>query len=148
MSDPHAKHSAKHHETAPLHDPVDSWHDHSHDEKPMAVHAEDVDTRSVMFIGVALFFVVVIASVIVYGFYVYRTTQKLSLGEVSSRDTAPAWETRRARAETFSRREKGGELKLPTEVEGQTKTIQIRPLADAMRDVAAEYAGRKSAQGN
>lgn len=148
MSDPHAKHSAKHHETAPLHDPVDSWHDHAHDEKPMAVHAEDVDTRSVLFIGIALFIVVVISCVIVYGFYVFRTTQKLSIGEVSSRDTAPAWDTRRARAASFSLRDKGGELKLPTEVEGQTKTIQIRPLSDAMRDVAAEYTSSKSAQGN
>ena len=52
-------HSTTHHthETAPLHDPVDAWHDHSHDPKPQQAHAEVGNAGAIMGIGGAFLLV-------------------------------------------------------------------------------------------
>lgn len=67
-----------HHETVPLHDPPDAWHDHSVDPRPQQAHGRTLDSRAVILVGLGLFATVMIATFIVYQYYVWYTTRMLT----------------------------------------------------------------------
>ena len=70
-------HIDPHHETAPLHDPPDPWHAHTPEEKPQQPHAEVMNARAVILVGVGLFVSVVVTVVIIYQYYVWYTSRML-----------------------------------------------------------------------
>ena len=77
-----ATHQPHHHETAPLHDAPDEWHDHSHDaEQPQHAHSEVGNAHLVVGVGVGAFLLVVGAIIAVYGYYTMFVTRQLALKE-------------------------------------------------------------------
>lgn len=128
------------HETSPMHDAVDAWHDHSHDERPQEAHTDVQNTRLIMGVGVALFLVVVAAVVVVYGFYTHYTTDRLAALEETT-PGAPALVTRKEVAMSVYTLNSGGELKLK-QADGPDRTVRITPLEQARAAVVGQYAGR------
>ena len=150
-------HTPTHHvaETPPMHDAVDEWHDHSHDERPQRAHADVQNSNLVLGVGIALAAVIAISSLIVYGFYIHYNTQRMVLRERTPRDGAfkeldlsPTEDTRKFKSADLGLLENGGTTKLPTEKENEFKTITISPISRAMDEVAQRYTSRKTAQGN
>ena len=138
-----------------MHDPVDEWHDHSHDEMPQRAHSDVQNSNLVLGIGVALAAVIAIASLVVYGFYTHYNTQRMALRESTPRTGAfvdlaqsPTEKTRNDKSESLGLLQSGGTTKLPTEKENEFKTITVSPIDKAMDDVVQRYTARKSAQGN
>lgn len=81
MSDhthPHAPPTHHVHETAPLHDPVDSWHDHTRDQHPQHAHAEVGNAPLVMGVGLGLFLLIVASVLLVDSFYRGYASNRLS----------------------------------------------------------------------
>lgn len=76
-NDHHEHHRDPHHETPPMHDPVDPWHDHSHDPRPQRAHGGTLNARAVILIGIGLFLAVMVSTGIVYQYYVWYTTRML-----------------------------------------------------------------------
>ena len=148
MHDPHVPPTHHVHETAPLHDPVDSWHDHSHDEKPQHAHGDVQDSNLVLGVGVALAAVIAVSCLVVYGFYTHYNTQRGIDSELVKYPNSPATLTREAKVADLFLLEKGGTTKMPTEKEGVTKDITITPIDQAMDTIVQKYAPRKTAQGN
>lgn len=156
MSDPHAKPTHHVAETAPLHDPVDEWHDHSHDEKPQHAHGEVQNSNLIMGVGLALTGVIVISSLVVYGFYTHYNTQRMVEREHMPRAGAfkdladsPTEATRKAKLADLNLLNQGGPLPMPTEVENVNKTVTITPIARAIDEVAQSYtANRRAPAGN
>jgi hypothetical protein len=84
MSSTHDHHH--HQETAPLHDAVDSWHDHSHDaQKPKEAPSEVANAGKIIFTGLALAMVVVVSILVTYAYYTGYVTTRLA--EVEHRST-------------------------------------------------------------
>lgn len=144
MSDPHKHHT---HETAPMHDPVDAWHDHSHDAKPQAAHAEVQNTPLIMAVGLGLFMVIVVSVVAVYGFYTWYVARTLNAQEITTAG-APALEFRKTKNTALDINRDGGTVMLAPLEEGKPKrSITILPFADAQAAVLKEYTP-KAAQKN
>lgn len=149
MSDPHhTPNPSTHHvaETAPMHDPVDAWHDHSRDEKPQHAHAEVQNSNLIMFVGVALTGVIGLSSLVVYGFYTYYNTHRMAerehmprAGAYSDLAESPSEEARSNKARDMLVLERGGSIKMPTEQENITRTVTLSPIALAMDEVAQSY---------
>lgn len=77
MSSTHDHHH--HQETAPLHDAVDPWHDHSHDvEKPKEAPSEVANAGKIIFTGLALAMVVVVSILVTYAYYTGYVTARLA----------------------------------------------------------------------
>lgn len=140
MSDPHAKPHV--HETAPLHDPVDEWHDHSKDEKPQQAHAEVGNAYQIMGIGVALFFVIVFAAVVTYGFYIHQTTRSLAqMEEVPfGQRGAPAIEARLYKSNALIRQGGYGWEVVPATGDIPARSLVRLPIDEAKRLTARDYA--------
>ncbi len=132
------------HTTPPHHDPVDQWHDHSHDVKPQHAHSETVNSGVVLAVGTFLFVLIVVACVIVYAFYIGATTRTLQARERTTAD-APAKVFREFKGESLVRLESGGTLQIPAAEEGKTKPITLLPIKDAAKTVITEYSGKVTA---
>lgn len=139
---PHRPHHA--HETPPLHDPVDPWHDHSHDQKPQPAHAEVGNARAIMGIGLALFMVIVVAVISVYAYYSWYVTQQLSRIEVASSRTSPMIQARDYRAQALARLANGGRITIPAAGEEPASTIEITPIDRSIERIARDYAASAS----
>ncbi|HMN41304.1 MAG TPA: hypothetical protein PKE29_10695 [Phycisphaerales bacterium] len=133
---PHAHHV---HETSPMHDAVDQWHDHSHDERPQHAHTDVINTRLVLAVGLALAGVIVVAVVVVYGFYVHYNTQRSSERERTSAFGSPLTDTRIEKARDLSMLATGGSYQVSTGDENAKKTITIAPIGQAMDRVVRAY---------
>jgi hypothetical protein len=140
-------------ETAPLHDPVDEWHDHSHDEKPQRPHADVQSSNLVLGVGIALAAVIAISVLAVYGFYVHYNTQRMDLREHTTSKNlpglapSPADETRVKKSKDLITLERGGEVRMPTEKENVSRKVTIVPMSQAMEEVVQTYTASKPAQG-
>lgn len=123
-----------------MHDPVDAWHDHSHDAKPQSAHAEVQNTPLIMAVGVGLFMVIVVSVAAVYGFYTWYVARTLNAQEITT-DGAPAFQFRDRKADALNINRTGGKVELPPLEEGQPKRpITILPFAEAQAAVLKEYA--------
>lgn len=131
------------HETAPMHDAVDAWHDHSHDERPQEAHAEVQNTPMIMGVGVALFFVVVASVVVVYGFYTHYTTTRLSALEQTT-ENSPAFVTRGEQSNSLTLLKAGGTLPLK-DADGKERQVRVSPVDQAAAGVVGRYAGGSAA---
>jgi nitrate reductase NapE component len=142
MSDPHADHKPHVHETPPLHDPVDEWHDHSKDEKPQEAHAEVGNAYQIMGIGIALFLVIVVAVVATYGFYVHQTTLRLAKAEEVSfgQRGAPAIEARIMKSDALIRQSGYGWEVVPAAGDIPARSLVRLPIGEAKRLTARDYA--------
>lgn len=142
MSDPH--HKPHVHETAPLHDPIDQWHDHSKDEKPQHAHAEVGNAFRIMGVGVGLFLVIVFAVVVTYGFYVQQSTEKLNDMEIArvSEGAAlpPALEARKNKGDSLMQMNTEGWIEVPASGDTPARSIARIPIDEAKQKVAQDYA--------
>ncbi|MBX3405497.1 MAG: hypothetical protein KF869_01935 [Phycisphaeraceae bacterium] len=140
MSDPHAKPHV--HETAPLHDPVDEWHDHTKDEKPQQAHAEVGNAFQIMGIGVGLFMVIVFAVIATYGFYVHQTTRRLAEAEEVKfgQRGAPAIEARVLKSDALIRQSAYGWEVVPATGDIPARSLVRLPIDEAKRLIARDYA--------
>jgi hypothetical protein len=135
----HAPHHGHHvHETRPLHDPVDTWHDHSHDERPQHAHGEVQNSNIVLAVGLALTAVIVASVIVVYGFYVHYNTQRADDRERTTAG-APLLETRGEKVKDLSMVANGGSFQMATEDEKVKKTVTIAPVGQAMDKVVQTY---------
>jgi hypothetical protein len=130
------------HETAPMHDRPDTWHDHSHDESPQHAHGEVQNSRLVMGVGLALTAVIVASVLVVYGFYVHYNTHRSDQRERT--DTAessgsPILQMRVFKAKQLAELEGGSTFEMPTEAENVKKTVVMGPIKAAMDTVAERY---------
>ena len=156
MSDPHAKPTHHVAEAPPMHDPVDEWHDHAHDEKPQHAHGEVQNSNLIMGVGLALTVVIVVSCLVVYGFYTHYNTQRMverehmpRAGAYSELADSPTEATRKAKLADLNLLNQGGPLSMPTETENVNKTITITPLSKSMDDVVRAYtASRRATAGN
>lgn len=74
-------HEAPKHVTPDEHDPPDAWHQHSAQEKPQHAHGEVANAGLIMGVGLFMFLGLVVTVVIVYGYYVWYTTDLLNRQE-------------------------------------------------------------------
>lgn len=122
MSSAHDHH---HLQTTPeAHDPVDSWHDHSHDtEKPKAPpYAEVANAPKIILTGVALWLVIAISVVVVYAYYTHDTTRRL--GEVErAGSSGPAMEALTYKRQAILNHYSGGTVYSQV-VKGETVTFE------------------------
>jgi len=142
MSDPH--HKPHVHETAPLHDPIDQWHDHAKDEKPQHPHAEVSNAFRIMGIGIGLFLVIVFAVVVTYAFYIQQSTQRLNEMEVV-RATAgaalpPALEARKIKGDSLLLMQNYGWIEVPALGDTPARDLVRHPIDTAKQKVAQDYA--------
>jgi hypothetical protein len=77
---PHDPHAPLPH-TPEVHESLDAWHDHSHDERPQHPHLESINAPKVIGIGVGLFLAVAATVALVYGFYVWYNVRALDQRE-------------------------------------------------------------------
>ncbi len=142
-ADPHTKvHAPPHghhvHETPPMHDAIDAWHDHSHDERPQHAHGEVQNSRLVLGVGLALTGVIVVSSLVVYGFYVHYNTQRSDERERTT-DGSPLIETRIEKGKALAMIQTGGSFPMATEDEKVKKTVTLTPIDQAMDKVVRMY---------
>lgn len=130
-------------ETAPMHDPVDHWHDHSKDQMPQQAHAEVGNARAIIGIGVGLFFVIVFAVVAVYAYYVWFISRRLSEQEIASGKASPAIQAVEYKRDALIRLEKGGSFTAPKGRVNAAESYTLRPLDEALERIAREYAAGK-----
>jgi hypothetical protein len=131
-------------ETPAVHDPVDAWHDHTHDAKPQDPHTDQANVRQVVTIGILLAMSVAVASVSVWGFYRWYITTELNREEVVDPNQinsrlAPSIAVRWEKERQLKVRDEGGQLSLPTEEGKPNRSVTIRPLDEAMADVIKSY---------
>ncbi len=141
MSDP--LHKPHVHETAPLHDPVDEWHDHTKDEKPQHAHTEVANAWRIMGVGIGLFLVIVFAVVVTYGFYVQQSARLLNAAEIVelSDTNAPPVQARMYR--NNSRMELAGPydwIVIPAAGDVPARALVRTPIERAKQTVAQDYA--------
>ncbi len=142
MSDPH--HKPHVHETAPLHDPIDEWHDHSKDEKPQHAHAEVGNAARIMAVGIGLFLVIVVAVVVTYGFYVQQSTQRLNEMEIvrarGGEALPPALEARKFKGDSLMDLQTYGWIQVPAVGDTPARSLVRHPIDAAKQKVAQDYA--------
>jgi hypothetical protein len=129
------------HEGAPMHDPVDAWHDHSHDEQPQHAHAEVQNSRLVMGVGVALAAVIAISVLVVYAFYTHYNTIRSDLRERHMTDavSGPAEVTRKEKDDDLTGIQNGFTFEIDTTTEGVKKTVTMAPIDATKEKVAQAY---------
>ncbi|MFN7021175.1 MAG: hypothetical protein ACK4WH_07605 [Phycisphaerales bacterium] len=139
--DPNHPQHALSHETPPLHDPVDEWHDHSKDEKPQAAHAEVGNAAMITGVGLALFFVIVFASVAVYAYYSWFVSQRLSEQEVAygSSPGSPAATARQYQRDARQRLKSGGEVRIKATDTLPALNYSLIKIEDSIKAVAEDY---------
>jgi hypothetical protein len=139
--DPHHHHQHVH-ETAPLHDPVDEWHDHSKDEKPQQAHAEVGNAKLITGIGLALFLVIVASVIAVYAYYVWFITARLSKAEIASGQASPAIEARAYREQALIRIDRGGSVSAEQAGGAAAGAYTLAPINQAIEQTARTYTAR------
>ncbi len=99
MSSEHTKPGHAVHETAPMHDPTDAWHDHSQDaDKPQHAHAEVGNPGLIIGVGIAAFLLVCASVLAIQGYYTHYTTERLNALERQSGNTGErVWKEKLAR---------------------------------------------------
>ena len=104
-------HGHEHHrqETPELHDAPDAWHDHSRDEPPQPVHSEVANSGKIIVTGVLAWLVVVISTVVVYGYYTHFTTAKLAASE-RDQSMAPAMDALQYKRDSILNHTEGGKV--------------------------------------
>lgn len=142
----HSTH-ASHAHTPTAHDPVDAWHDHSHDAKPQDVHTDQANVRQVVTIGLILALAVAGASASVWGFYRWYVAKELKLEEMVSPNQpnsrlAPTLAVRWEKEAQLKLWQSGGTLKVPTGEDQPAREVTIRPIDEAKKDVLELYAQR------
>jgi hypothetical protein len=118
-----------------MHDPIDPWHDHSHDEKPQNAHAEVGNARAIMGIGIALFMVIVVAVISVYAYYTWYITERLNKAEIASGNSSPAIQAREYKSTALIRLNSGGKVEGPT-------TYTLTPIDQKIEQTAREYTSK------
>lgn len=132
-------------ETAPLHDPTDAWHDHSHDEPARAPHGEIGNPLLIMGVGVGLSLLVAVAVVVVDNFYRWYSSQHMIRSDAAISAISPAMETRAAKAQTLTQQTSSDArwIVIPApDDKTPARTIAQLPIEEATRRVAGEYAAR------
>jgi hypothetical protein len=124
------------HETPQMHDAVDEWHDHSHDEKPMEAHSEVGNPHLVIGVGLLSFGLVVVACIAIYMYYIGYVGNRLReaerAGAVAGMDTRNWKQGQLADLDAYGWFNK--------------ETVQV-PLSAAAASVIAEYeAAAKAAE--
>ncbi len=139
--DPHQPAGVPHHghETPPLHDRPDEWHDHSHDEKPQQAHAEVGNAALITGIGVALFLAIVVSVILIYGYYVWFITERLRRSEIASGSASPAIQAREYKATASIHLAKGGQIVIPAVGETPEVRYSLTPIDQAIQKVAEQY---------
>ncbi len=130
------------HETAPMHDAIDAWHDHSHDEKPQNAHSEVGNAAMITGVGVALFLVIVAAVVAVYAYYTWYITERLDRAEIATGQDSPAVEARKYKADSLIQLNKGGEVSAAGGG-GGAAAYTLLPINEKIDQIAREYASGK-----
>jgi len=138
MSTPH--HHTHIHETAPLHDAPDDWHDHARDEKPQHAHAEVGNAPLITGVGVGLFLVIVFACVAVYAYYTWYITARLSYTEVAFSETSPAIQARKYKQDAYLRLKSGGPVAIPAEGEAPAINYTLGQMDQVIAAAAAKPA--------
>lgn len=137
-------HHAHSHETAPLHDPVDPWHDHTKDEQPQQAHAEVGNAAAIMGIGIALFMVIVVSVVVVYAYYTWFITERLRKAEIASGQTSPAIQARQYKQESLITLTQGRQnAKAPAFGDLPELTYSFVPIDRTIEQTAQMYAPAK-----
>jgi hypothetical protein len=128
-------------------DPVDSWHDHSADERPMEAHGEVGNPGLVMAVGLGLFVLIVGAVIAVDTMYRGYAASSMAAAEVSSDAVGPVTELRAEKTRILAAQQGTSPIwvQLPPidEKTPGVNVVQI-PTADAARAVIAEYSKRLS----
>lgn len=126
------------HEAPPMHDAPDAWHDHSHDpDKPQQGHAEVANAGRIIATGMALFMVIVVAVVVVYGFYTDYTTKQLAERERAS-SVGPATDALKFRNDSLLVQTKGGAVE-SLDADGKRFNVQHTSFDAAREMVRREY---------
>lgn len=121
-----------------MHDPVDAWHDHSRDAAPQNPHAEVANAGQVIGVGVGLFMVVVLAVVVIYGYYIWETTGKLSDRE--RREGSAGYHAREEKAAWDAELRAYGWQAVPSVTEAEPGKRYVRlPLDKAQERVIDTY---------
>lgn len=133
----HPHHAAT---TPASHEAPDAWHDHSHDtEQPMHGHAEVSNASKIILTGLGLFLMIVVACVVVYGYYTHYTTEQLALRERTS-SIAPATDARNYKYQSITTQVKGGKHVLPALEVGKPSLEPLQgSLAEAKASVLKDY---------
>jgi nitrate reductase NapE component len=141
-------HTSDHHthETAAMHDAVDSWHDHSKDEKPQHAHAEIGNAGKVIGVGLGLFGVIVVAVIAAYMFWIWQITDRASRMERTSGASSPLMESRLNKSEALTKIESGGTLLIEATAQTPRREVQILPMSRAIELVQKEYKDRGTAK--
>jgi hypothetical protein len=126
------------HETPPLHDPIDPWHDHSHDEKPQSAHAEVGNAAAIMGIGIALFMVIVVSVIAVYAYYSWYITERLNKAEVATGQASPAIQARAYKTEALLHVSQGGKIQPPNDAPSYT----LVPIDQKIEQTARDYTSK------
>lgn len=119
-------------EVPPAHTAPDKWHDHSHDtERPMHGHAEVANAGRIMATGLALFMVIVVSVIVVYGYYTYYTTSKLQLSERKS-SIGPSTDALKYKRDSIHTQHQGGETRAAVLVGSDNKLLPVsqKPIFD------------------
>lgn len=127
------------HETPPLHDPPDPWHDHSHDEKPQQAHAEVGNAALITGIGVTLFMAIVVSVILIYGYYVWFITERLRRSEIASGSASPAIQAREYKSTASIRLAKGGPVVIPAVGDAPEVRYSLTPIDQAIQRTAEQY---------
>ncbi|MBX3386863.1 MAG: hypothetical protein KF768_09855 [Phycisphaeraceae bacterium] len=127
------------HETPAMHDPADAWHDHAHDEKPQQSHGEIHNAGKIILTGVALFMVIVVAVVAIYGFYMHQITSSLTRRERAS-SVGPAADARTFQMQSKQIQAKGGQVE-SINAEGVLFDATHADFTTASEAVRREYLG-------
>lgn len=154
----HAKPQSKGHAhtgagvTPVVHDPVDAWHDHTHDQAPQSPHTDAANVTQVMSIGLILAVAVVLSAGAVLGFYKWYVAGQLSAEErvnpnIPNSRLAPPIAVRWETQDKLNALSSGAELSIPTEEGKPNRTVRLLKIDDAKAAVIREYAGRTSTAG-
>ncbi len=117
-----------HHQSIPAaHEHADEWHDHSHETaKPKAEpYGEVANAGKIILTGIALWLFIVVAVVVVYGYYTYDTTIRLAQSERAS-SIGPAVDALTYKRQALQNQLSGGEVYSQV-VRGETVSYENVP---------------------
>lgn len=130
------------HETPPLHDVPDEWHDHSHDEKPQHAHAEVGNAALITGIGVGLFMAIVVSVIAVYGYYTWFITERIRLSEIATSESSPAIAARKYKSDAYIHLAKGGNVVIPASGDTPASNYRLTPIDESIQKIAEQYTKR------